>query len=207
VGVFGPGAAGYDITFDPDAGIFGSLDPLTDGQGNGGFIHYDEGSWTLFRDGGELATGDEPEIYEAALPPGEARYELTHTVRRSLPVSTEVTTSLAWDSANVPADTDQVPVSVVRFTPRLALDSSAEAGRKMRVPVTVEGAGAGRNLASLTVRVSYDSGKTWRRTPVRHGAVKVRNPKAGGTVSFQAELTDRDGNTTKQSIIDAYRTE
>jgi len=95
---------------------------------------------------------------------------------------------------------------VVRYTPQLALDSTAPADVRQKVPVTVQGSAAGRNLDSLTVSVSYDGGTTWHRTAVRHGAVTVDNPPAGGSVSLRAKIQDHRGNTATQTIIDAYHT-
>ncbi len=42
--------------------------------------------------------------------------------------------------------------------------------------------------------------------PVHEGAVTVPNPVAGTAVSLRAELTDTDGNTLDQTLVDAYRT-
>ncbi len=42
--------------------------------------------------------------------------------------------------------------------------------------------------------------------PVHEGAVTVPNPAAGTSVSLRAELTDTDGNTLDQTLVDAYRT-
>ncbi|MFF9458815.1 hypothetical protein [Streptomyces flaveolus] len=76
----------------------------------------------------------------------------------------------------------------------------------MIVPVTVQGAAAGRNQGSLRVYCSTDSGRHWPRVTVRGGGVRVKNPAAGKTVSFKAEASDHRGNTVVQIILDAYRT-
>ncbi len=34
----------------------------------------------------------------------------------------------------------------------------------------------------------------------------VTNPPAGGSVSFRATVTDKQGNTSAQTLIDAYLT-
>lgn len=54
--------------------------------------------------------------------------------------------------------------------------------------------------------VSYDGGTTWHPVAVRHGAITVDNPPAGGSVSLRAKVRDRQGDTFTQTIIDGYRT-
>jgi subtilisin family serine protease len=212
-GVFGPGSAGGGWGLNRTADeLFGDVPLFTDGQGNRGGPYVTEGTTTLYRDGEEVASFDttlQDGINVSGLPPEETSYELVTTARRGdgAPVSTEVRLSLSFTSAQGPdGGWDTIPYSVARFSPALSPDSTAEAGARIPVPVTVEGSAADGNLASLTVEVSYDSGETWHSLPVRDGAVMVDNPPAGGTVSFRAEVTDRDGNTTEQTVIDAYRT-
>jgi hypothetical protein len=186
---------------------------LADGDGfNGGSAATQyEGSTTLTRNGEVLATLDTPLYREQFALPEEAEpaaYELTTTFRRDAPLSSEVTLSFAFDSATTPPGEDQRQelLSMVEFSPELALDSTAPAGQRMKVPVTVQGAAAGQNLDSLSVEVSYDGGETWQPTPVRGGTVCVKNPPAGGSVSLRATATDRDGNATTLTVVDAYRT-
>ena len=78
----------------------------------------------------------------------------------------------------------------------------------MTVPVTVQGAAAGRNLKSLVVYVSYDDGGHWSKVPVASGklSVTVKNPAKGGSVSFRAIAVDKQGNTVDQLIERAYLT-
>ncbi|MDT0341353.1 S8 family serine peptidase [Streptomyces litchfieldiae] len=211
IGVFGPDIANGDGLFREGDWIYGWLNPFSDGGGHLGVSGYDSATTTLYRDGEEYATEDAP-LDEAwfEVPPDEAEYELVTTVTRGAPVatvSTEITVSTTFTSATTPeGQYAQLPLSVVRFTPRLALDSTAPAGRTLRVPVTVQGSAAGENQESLTVAVSFDSGASWETVPVVDGAVRVGNPAAGGTVSLRAEAVDRQGNVTVQTIIDAYRT-
>ncbi|ANS69718.1 subtilisin-like protease [Streptomyces lincolnensis] len=42
--------------------------------------------------------------------------------------------------------------------------------------------------------VSYDRGATWQRTPVHDGRITIRNPAVNRSVSFRADLTDKQGN-------------
>jgi hypothetical protein len=82
----------------------------------------------------------------------------------------------------------------------------------LAVPLSLQGPAAVKgHVKSLTVRVSYDGGRTWRTVTVHadHAGkryVTLTHPKKPGTVSFRASLTDTDGNTAAQTIRTAYRT-
>ncbi|WP_049572008.1 S8 family peptidase [Streptomyces sp. SBT349] len=215
VGVFGP-----DIRQDTGLtrmgnALYGTISPFTDGAGHLGYSAYDSASTTLYRDGEEIAAEEEILDYvEFELPEEEARYELVTTVGRdpagevpTASVSTEITTAFTFTSAAGPEDGPvPVPASVVRFAPQLALDSTATQSQMQWVPFTVQGAAAEGNVASLAISVSTDGGETWAEAAVDGDTVEVTNPAAGGTVSFRVELEDGQGNTTVQTIIDAYRT-
>ncbi|MEV1010093.1 S8 family serine peptidase [Streptomyces sp. NPDC049881] len=208
VGVFGPRIGADQGLFRSGDTLFAVLPLFADGAGNSGDSAYVSAATTLSRDGEEYAASTDPlGAAQFALPAEEAAYELVATVDRTglaASVSTRVTVSYAFTSAAV-ADggTVALPASAVRFTPELALDSTGPAGETVRVPVAVEGAATGTTPA---VEVSYDGGATWAAAPVEDGAVTVENPAADGTVSFRATATDTAGNTTTQTITDAYRT-
>ncbi|MEU3188714.1 S8 family serine peptidase [Streptomyces sp. NPDC006923] len=213
-GVFGPAlgtGAGGGLSRDGDR-LTGSISPFADGAGHGGESLYDtaSSSTTLYRDGKEFATvegGLDSAVFD--LPGARARYRLVTTVRRAESGVSAVSTEVSWSAEFTSGHTARataVPASVVRYTPRLAPDSTAAAGARQRVPVTVQGSAAGRDLASLAVYASYDRGTTWSRLVVRDGAVTVVNPAAGGTVSFQADVVDRRGAVSTQTVLDAYRT-
>ncbi|KIF73987.1 hypothetical protein QR77_08255 [Streptomyces sp. 150FB] len=211
-GVFGPAlVAGGGLSRDGDH-LTGAVRPFADGAGHDGESLYDTAaaSTTLYRDGKEYATADD--VLDAVsfdLPADRAKYRLVTTVSRATLDVSEVTTEVSWSAEFTSAHTTKaqaIPASVVRYTPRLAPDSTAVAGATQGVPVTVQGSAAGKNLKSLTVYASYNEGKTWTKLTVRHGAAKVVNPAAGGTVSFKADVKDRDGNTFSQTVLDAYLT-
>ncbi|MFE9613012.1 S8 family serine peptidase [Streptomyces sp. NPDC006012] len=211
-GVFGPALGdGGGLVRDGDT-LTGTIAPFTDGAGHRGDSLYDaaSASTTLYRNGRSYATANGVlDAVRFELPPDRARYRLVTTVGRASTGVSSVTSEVTWQAEFTSARTASrtaVPASAVRYTPRLALDSTAPAGVRQSVPVTVQGSAAGRNLASLTVSVSYDGGKTWRPVTVRHGAVRVANPPAGGSVSLRAEVRDRQGNAFAQTVLDAYRT-
>ncbi|MFF2526243.1 S8 family peptidase [Streptomyces liangshanensis] len=211
-GVFGPalGDAGVGLVRDGDR-LTGSIRPFADGAGHDGLSLYDPlTSYTsLYRDG--VKYGSAQGVLDTTsfdLPKDKARYRIaTGGIRREAGVSalsTEVTWTAEFTSARTKRPTS-LPVSVVRFTPEIGLDGWAVAGASQSVPVTVQGSGE-HGLRSLTVYASSDHGSTWSRLPVRGGKVTVVNPGAGGTVSFKAEFSDREGGVFTQTVIDAYRT-
>ncbi len=210
VGVFAPTLPdGGGIRRSGDR-IEAGLTTVSDGAGHLAFLSGGHGTTTLSRDGEVLHTREDFirgwDSFE--VPSAEGRYELTTTAERpDAGVSTRISATFGFTSASVPdGRAQELPVSLVRFAPTLAPDSSAPAGQEMRVPVSVEGAAAGDGLASLAVEVSYDGGGTWQEASVRDGAISVANPAAGGSVSFRAEVADRSGGTTVLTLVDAYRT-
>ncbi|MBB0229441.1 S8 family serine peptidase [Streptomyces calidiresistens] len=219
VGVFGPNPGAGSFVRDGDL-ILGELVPLADGRGNHGFTSFDSARTTLYRDGEVLIDEEEPVDYTVLEVPAEAAdYRLeTSLSRAETPygmVSSRVETAHTFRSAAPPeGEETQLPISAVRYQPKLALDSTAKAGKKIKVPLTVVGAAAGKNTETLRIEVSLDGGNTWKTTKVTGKAgdkkdnrsFTVHNPPAGGSVSLRAHLTDREGNTTEQTIIDAWRT-
>ncbi|MGW0877945.1 S8 family peptidase, partial [Streptomyces sp. NPDC002740] len=206
-GVFGPGLEPVEgVSRNGDA-VTGCLTPFRDGTGNGSYANDDTLTATLYRDGVEVAsTPDLLGCWNAVTVPAEpGDFRLTATATRGGPAAAPTEVSAAWTftSGRTTAE-EALPISVVRFTPRLGLDSTAEAGAVVRVPVSVLGAAAGKNLRSLTVEVSYD-GTVWEKAKVGKGGFLVHNPAAGRSVSLRALVVDRQGNTLTQTITNAYR--
>ncbi|MFV2118361.1 serine protease [Streptomyces sp. Act-28] len=169
---------------------------------------YDTASTALYRDGALVdSVSGAPGRAEFTVPSAPAAYRLTSTAHRkhATGATTRVTASWTFASGTTTGPAP-VPVSVVRFSPELGPTGTAAANTTVRVPVTVEGAAANGRLRSLEVRASTDGGTSWTRLPVDDGAVTIHNPSAGAGVSLYAELTDTDGNTLEQTIVDAYRT-
>ncbi|MFJ9033785.1 S8 family peptidase [Streptomyces sp. NPDC102274] len=211
-GVFGPALAkGQGLVRDGDT-LTGTIRPFADGAGHSGGSVYDaeSASTTLYRNGREYATvNDVLDAADFQLPAGKARYRLVTTVGRAASGVSSVSSTVTWQAEFTSSHTTKavaVPTSVVRYAPELGLDSTAAAGVRQSVPVTVQGSAAGRDLASPKMSVSYDGGKKWRRLAVHKGTVTVDNPAAGGSVSLRADITDQNGNAFSQTIIDAYRT-
>ncbi|MFI9465422.1 S8 family peptidase [Streptomyces xiamenensis] len=211
-GVFGPslGIPGAGLHRAGDR-LTGRINALSDGAGHEGYTDPTAASSVLYVDGEERHRADVviDEIWdEFTMVPQEAEYRLVTSFSRDpglFPVSTEITADFTFVSARS-TEEQELPVSMVRFTPGLALDSTAPSGAGFAVPLVIQGAALDNGVDSLTVEVSLDGGESWAATPVEDGAVTVDNPAAGGSVSLRAALTDGDGNAVTVTVIDAYRT-
>ncbi|MFF8915307.1 S8 family serine peptidase [Streptomyces sp. NPDC015032] len=204
--VFGP-------ALDPELGISregNSLVPdlplSTDGSGNFGAMEYSSVKTVLYRNGAKLVQNTNPlEGEPITVPSGAADYRLTTSVRLSpkvSAVSSRIDASWTFRSKKTSALT-ALPASTVRFTPDVTLDGKVTAGRTASVPVKVQGSAAGKNLKSLTVYVSYNSGKTWKKVSVKSGKISVKNPAKGKSLSYKADVTDKKGNKSSVTIYNA----
>ncbi|WP_199923950.1 S8 family peptidase [Streptomyces scabiei] len=208
VGVFGPRIAGLHGIRRDGAHLYGLLPMFADGRGHAGASFYEKVTTTLYRDGEKFASGEDAldGSGQFKVPAGLATYRLTTSISRAADLagaSSRIDASWTFKSRKTASDT-RLPVSTVRFgAPFLGLDSTAPAGRKATVRVTVQGAAAGRNLRSLSVYVSGD-GKKWTEVAVKKGSFTYGTPAAGKSVSLRAEVTDKKGNRSKVTIHDAY---
>ncbi|MFI9639458.1 S8 family serine peptidase [Micromonospora sp. NPDC051925] len=186
----------------------------SDAAGHSGASLNDSSRTALWRNGTLVEETDNPGYGDFTVPEAAGDYRLTVGASRSLTdLSTEVEASWTFRSGHVAGDTPKrLPLSEIRFTPQLATDNSAPAGRVFAIPVQVRRqAGAGTaKVAKLSVDVSYDGGKTWRRATVvkvpGQGTVAlVTHPAGTGYASLRATARDTDGNTASTRIIQAYR--
>ncbi|MFG2058227.1 S8 family serine peptidase [Micromonospora sp. NPDC048930] len=207
-----PRRAGQGITRNGDA-ITVDLPLFSDAAGHAGGSLTDAERTALYRDGELVGESPYGGYGEFEVPPGAANYRVEASATRGFTdLSTQVSASWTFRSRHVTGDDWlRLPAMAVRFAPRLAVDNSAPAGRTFTIPVTVErqpGAPAA-TVAKLTVDVSYDGGKTWRKAELhRQGtgwAAVVRHPAGPGYVSLRATARDSAGNTVTQRIIQAYR--
>lgn len=186
----------------------------TDAAGHPGGSLTDSARTALWRNGTLVEETDNPGYGEFTVPKAAGDYKLTVAATRSLTdLGTEVEASWTFRSGHVAGDTPKpLPLSEIRFTPQLRADNTAPAGQVFAVPVQVRrqpGAGTAK-LAKLSVDVSYDGGRTWRRATVvkvpGQGTVAlVKHPTGAGYASLRATARDTEGNTASTRIIQAYR--
>ncbi|PZH09527.1 peptidase S8 [Streptomyces sp. NTH33] len=206
--VFGPRLGRGDGLFRRGNDIYGSLPLFADSAGHFGFSTFTSAKTTLYRNGKKVGSNGDPLFgFESfTVPAGDAAYKLTTSVKRSAKVanaSTRVDATWTFRSKK-PSREAQLPASSARFKATTGMDNRVSAGKKATFPVTVEGAAAGKNLKSLSVWVSYNSGKTWKKVTVKKGKITVTNPAKGKAISYRAKITDKKGNTSTITIYSAY---
>ncbi|PSL52364.1 subtilase family protein [Saccharothrix carnea] len=211
--VFGPGLPGSRFDYLGRLGdqLIVQVPLLNDAENHLGGSAFQSARTTLHRDGTKIGEVAEPGA-AFTVPAGAAGYRAEVDFVRAPGISdltTRVTGAWTFRSDTTPDDAiHRLPISVVRFTPRLDADGGTPAGRVLRIPLTVDqqpGADNGR-VRQVDVDVSFDDGKTWTEVPVTGGAAFVRNAGSpGGYASLRAKGSDSNGNTFEHSVIRAYR--
>lgn len=214
VGVFGPRVGGEDVARRLDNQLAYCINEFTDGAGHSGSSEV-SAQRTVVTVGGKKIIDEKGPLCSGAdgLPAPAATYRVSTEATRSTAVA-GVTTRLsaAWSFTSKRTTGEKpvtLPLSTVRFHPKLDLTSTAPAGKKVTVPLSLQGPAAGKGLKSLAVQVSYDGGKKWAEAPVATGkdgarSLALNHPKNAKSVSFKAKLTDRQGNTYDVTVIKAY---
>jgi len=180
-----------------------------DGAGRAGYSSIAAGQITLDRNGVRAASVAEL-TGEFEVPPEPADYRLEMTAERSGPATLSTRVSVAWTfrSEHVTGDAAaRLPLSTVRFAPKVDEENAAPGGQTVTIPVSVVAqpdSAAGAN-STLTVEVSYDDGVTWASAPVSAGQATVTHPARDGYVSLRATAVDSAGNTVTQTVIRAYK--
>jgi hypothetical protein len=206
-GVFGPTLNPYGYTL----GRFGNnlyvnVPLFGDGRGSPGYSKVDTARTALYRDG--VLVGSLPSAGSAGFPVPAAAgaYRVEASATRSVVSSLSTSVSGVWTFRSAAtAEQQKLPLTVLRFEPRLDSNNSAPAGRLLLVPVAVQqnpGADNG-TVRKITVEVSFDDGGTWRRVPVVGDSALVFNP-AVGFASLRASATDSKGNSTAVTVLRAY---
>jgi hypothetical protein len=183
-----------------------------DGAGNHGDSLVGTSRTTLYRNGEKVDETPLPGIGAFPVPPGAADYRLETESSRSSEVaefSTRVHGAWTFRSDTAPGEGLQaLPLTVVRFTPKLDGNGAAGAGRLLAVPLVItqqDGGGSG-HVRRLRAEVSYDDGGTWSEAPVIGHTAMVRNAAAPGAyVSLRVKGSDSKGNTVEQTVIRAYK--
>ncbi|WP_173078486.1 S8 family serine peptidase [Phytohabitans rumicis] len=216
-GPFGPvlGTPRWDFQWVSRQGdqIYVDMSFYGDRAGHQGYSLTDTSRTALYRNGKLVGEFECSACGAFEVPPGQAVYRLEAADTRSVgDLTTKVSGVWTFRSAHVGGERfAKLPVSVVRFAPRLDVNNAAPAGKAYEIPVTVQrqpGAPGGR-VKTLTVEVSYDDGKTWQKASLRKTkdgwVAKVKHPRGGGFVSLRAAARDTLGNTVTQTVIHAYR--
>lgn len=194
-----------DVVHYAPAGFFSE-------SGHGGF-----GDEAAAKGGLELKSGGKViktapfESYDltAAVPPGEAEYELTADAQRDVPnakLSTRVTATWKFRSGHA-AQSTSLPLRAVRFAPQGLDDLNRAAAGEPTVVSLWTDSNDGSPTGDVTAEASFDRGRTWRKVPVKRSGDRRTLTITGtqpGTVSLRAAATGPSGSTVTQTVLDAY---
>ncbi|MEV4347849.1 S8 family serine peptidase [Actinoplanes sp. NPDC049596] len=205
--VFAPSAAGATPVAVRDGNqITASVPLFTDGTGKSVLPSDGSARTTLYANGtmiGDL--GDAEGTF--SVPAAGANYRLEMSANRPSPSRLSTSTGAAWTFVSKNGDT-QLPISTVRFSPRLDTNNTAKKG-SFTVPVTVErtaGSPAAPNR-TLTAQFSTDDGTTWHPATVtgrgNQRILHVANPPSG-YMSLRVTAVDTAGNTVTETVLRAY---
>ncbi|MEV6492278.1 hypothetical protein AB0M20_27195 [Actinoplanes sp. NPDC051633] len=181
-----------------------------DGAGHFGFSSFDTARTALYA-GGTLIGEAASDYAEFEVPPGTADLRLEQSATRSAPFRLSTSVSGVWTfrSATTSEET-LLPLSTVRFSPRVDDRNVAPAGTSFTFPVEVvrpTGSAAPPNR-DLTAEFSTDDGQTWQPATVAGSGgkrtVRVSNPTGPAYVSLRGHATDAAGNTATITVIKAY---
>ncbi|HEV2783798.1 MAG TPA: S8 family serine peptidase [Actinophytocola sp.] len=187
-----------------------SLPLFSDSAANAGFSAVESGSAKLFHNGRLIGESPSPYggLFEVPATPGTYRLTTEATRPPQFDVTTALSASWTFRSGHVPGtNPEPLPLPAIRFTPQLDAANSAPAGRPYLVPLILQHqSGSLARPHRVSVDVSYDEGKTWRRADVLVNlAVLLHHPADATSVSLRATATDRNGTTVEQTLIRAYK--
>jgi hypothetical protein len=182
-----------------------------DADGHRGGIQSDSASSVLYRNGAQVASSADFGFVEASgLPKERAAYKfVTSGTQTVYGLSTRTDLTVTFNSAETDTWT-ALPAHTLRFLPEV--DSHNDTvGRTHMTALTIVPDGTPglrpEAVKSLAVQISGDDGKTWRRVTVTRSALGYKAIFAtpdGATLSLKAHLVDAAGNTTDQTVMDAY---
>ncbi|MBB6567683.1 S8 family serine peptidase [Kribbella sandramycini] len=184
--------------------------PTGDADGNRGRSANDAAASTLLRDGVKVAESRAFGFVEATgLPAEPASYRLETTQTRTSSFSSR--TDLTWTfTSAATSEPTQLPLLGVRYRPQVDGRNVVRRTRMSTVPIVIDAQPGAKvpPLRTLTVHVSGDAGRTWHPatitpTTAAHYQATFETPP-GNHISLEAHLLDSTGNTTTQTVINAY---
>ncbi|HEX7303147.1 S8 family peptidase [Lentzea sp.] len=182
--------------------------PLLSDAGNGtGYSTVDSAHTALYRNGmllGEVASTSG--IFEKVPPaPGDFRAEVSLDRSSQFAFSTEVSGTWTFRSTGTEGRTDALPLSVVRFAPKLDANGAVPAGTLQRIGLSTQSQGDTGAVRVTGVQYSHDDGKTWRPAGVVGDSALVYHPAGARWVSLKATTADARGGTSEVTVIRAHR--
>ncbi|MGN9777102.1 hypothetical protein ACTMS0_15255 [Micromonospora sp. H33] len=185
---------------------------FSDQDGHRGGSLTDSASTRLYR--GDQLVGESAAVdVTATVAPGPADFRVEKQITRPSisGLSARIDATWTFRSEGSGADTEWLPIWVVRYAPTVDDRNRSRATPVTVLPVTLIPQPEARvgTVRRLTVQVSGDQGRTWRSARVvpagdRAYRAVFRTPPGARTVSLRATLVDSHGNRLTQTIINAY---
>ncbi|MDX2644295.1 S8 family serine peptidase [Streptomyces sp. PA03-1a] len=166
---------------------------------------------TLYQGDTQLAQNSRNTMVQADAPDvGKLPYRLVLDADRDSTVSPySSTTHTEWDfTSQAPSGDEQAVLPLLQIYYGVDTDEAGKAARNARLTASVahlaHAAGAG-TLSAVTLEVSYDDGRTWRKvTSGEDGRFGLSAPKQARFVSMRAQAHDSAGNAVTQTVIRAF---
>lgn len=189
--------------------------PSSDPDGHAGLsITFDSAITRLYRDNKLVASEEWPgQLWAENLPAGKASYRLETSQRRSLlQLAPWMQSVWTFTSQNTGTAKVVLPLRSTQFQP--AVDPNNSVARKpvSKVPFKVMHQPGAKvaPIKKVEVQVSGDGGTTWRKAavlPRSDGTFEAifATPKDAKLISLKSLVIDKDGNTSAQTVISAYR--
>ena len=118
-------------------------------------------------------------------------------------------THTEWDfTSRAPAGDEAQVLPLPQIDYGIATDTAGRASRHATLTASaaqLPGAAHTGRLSAVTLEVSYDDGRTWRKAAsAPHGGFRLAAPKRAGFVSLRARAHDSVGNAISQTVLRAF---
>jgi hypothetical protein len=193
-------------------GIMGlSFGPFNSADAGEIYSPVHQGDIVLKRNGTVIAESTSPTgIYVQSLT-GTATYTAIMHASRQVPWSGYVPkVSGTWTFKGTAPSSDMVDLPIISTAVRGDFDRWGRAPAGKAFPLTLNVTGAAGDVATATLRVSYDDGRTWTTVPVSKATGKwvatVAHPNvSSGYVSLRVVVTDTEGNSGGWTATRSYK--
>ena len=207
--VFSPGLPESPYPFSERFGseLYVSVPMLADGNHGSGASTVDKARTALYRDGTLVAEVPQTGALFGGLPAQEANYRAEVSLDRSsqFEFSTQVSAKWTFKSKATGDKPSTVPLSVVRFAPKLDDNGAVPAGTLQRIGLLTQSQGDTGKVRITGVQYSFDDGQSWRRAGVSGNSALIYHTADAKWASLKATATDSKGNTVELTVIRAYR--
>ncbi|MFC3897192.1 S8 family serine peptidase [Lentzea rhizosphaerae] len=207
--VFSPGLpeAPYPYTSRNGTQLSFRVPPLSDASNGEGSSTVDSARTALYRNGVLIGESTTPygNFQNVPLPEGDFRAEMSLDRSSQFEFSTKVSGVWTFKSKGTPDQIDTVPLSVVRFAPKLDANGGVPAGTLQRIGLLTQSQGDTGKVRVTGVEYSHDDGQSWRRAGVVGNSALIYHPANAQWTSLKATATDAKGNTVELTVIRAYR--